>query len=134
MGSQLVYLCRIILDFFYFLMHIPPWLQKSFKFTVLRLLENTVVSKKNESVHFYSCVQPKLSPRFLLLPPRLKEVAHFPQTGFLKNLFFASRTMEDYGAEKLTRIKLGRVLVTTLINSTIFAAFTFLVSVLLCHN
>ena len=39
---------------FFLNLYIPPWLHKSFKFTVLRLLKNTIVSQKNEPVHFYS--------------------------------------------------------------------------------
>ena len=45
--------------------YIAPWLQKSFIFMVLRLLENTFVSQKIESVYFCSCPQANLSPRFL---------------------------------------------------------------------
>ena len=62
-------------------LHSPPWLRKSFKFLVLRLLEDT----------------------FLLMPlsktlPRQKEITHFLRTEF---------------SEKMTKIKLARVLVTT---------------------
>ena len=47
-------------------LYIPPWLQKSLKFMVLRLPENTFESQKIEFV--YSWPQGKLSPRFLSLP------------------------------------------------------------------
>ena len=53
------------LNFFFKPVYLSPWLMKSFKFTVLRLLENTFVSQKIESGHFYSCTQVKLSSRFL---------------------------------------------------------------------
>ena len=46
-------------------LYIPPWLKKCFKFMVLRLLENTFLSQRIESVHFYSWFQAKLYPRFL---------------------------------------------------------------------
>ena len=72
-------------------LYIPPWLRKSFKFMVLRLLANTFVSQKIESVTLYSCPKPNCPPGFYHYPP-------------------------------------GRR------NSTIFATFTFLVSVLLWHN
>ena len=39
---------------FFSKLYILPCLQKIFKFMVLRLLENTFVSQKNESVYFYS--------------------------------------------------------------------------------
>ena len=40
-----------LLNFFSNL-YIPPWLQKSFKFMVIRLLENTIVGQKIESANF----------------------------------------------------------------------------------
>ena len=73
---------------FFLNLYIPPWLQKSFKFMVLRLLTNTFVSQKIESVHFYSCPQVKLSPRLLSLPLRQKEVTHSSQTAFFEDLLF----------------------------------------------
>ena len=68
-------------------MYIPPWLWKSFKFKVLRLLANTFVSQKIESVPFYSCLQAKLSPRFLSLTPRQKEITHDTQTAFSEDIY-----------------------------------------------
>ena len=60
---------------FFLNLHIPPWLQKSCKLMVLRLLANTFVNlKKTESVNFDSCPQAKLSARFLSLPPKQKEI------------------------------------------------------------
>ena len=47
-------------------LYIPLWSEKSFKFMVLRLLENTFVSQKIESV--YSWSQAKLSSKFLPSP------------------------------------------------------------------
>ena len=49
-------------------LYIAPWLQKSFKFMMLRLLGKAFVSQKIESVHFYLCPQTKIYPRFLSLP------------------------------------------------------------------
>ena len=43
---------------------------EKFQIMVLRLLANALfVSQKIESIHFYSCPQAKLSPRFLSLSP-----------------------------------------------------------------
>ena len=80
---------------------------KSFKFMVLRLLAKSFVNQKVESVHFYSCPQAKLSPRFSSLPPRQKEITHSSQTAFSKNLFFPSRKKggENYRAEKMKKIR-----------------------------
>ena len=54
---------------FFLNLHTPTWMRKSFQFIVLRLLANTFVSQKIESVHFYSCSQAKLSPRQIPIPP-----------------------------------------------------------------
>ena len=59
-------------------LYIPPWLRKSFKFMVLRLLENTFVSEKLESVYFYSYPQAKLSPWSLSSPLQAEENYPFP--------------------------------------------------------
>ena len=61
---------------FFLNLYIPLCLWKGFKFIVLRLRANTFVNQKIESVHFYSCPQAKLSPRFLSSPIRQKEVTH----------------------------------------------------------
>ena len=42
---------------------------KSFSM-MLRLLENTIVSQQIKTNHFYSCLQAKLSPRFLSSLPQ----------------------------------------------------------------
>ena len=73
----------IILSPKYFLdifsnLYIAPWLRKSFKFTVLRLLKNTFVSRNIESVCFHSCLKAKLSPKLLLLPLQARWNYPFP--------------------------------------------------------
>ena len=118
---------------------IPPWMRKSFKFIVLRLLTNTFVSQKIESVHFYSCPQGKISPRILSLSSRQKNITHSSRTAFSKDIFFSAERGEGGGGRgwwswKNTKIKPTRVLSQVLINSTIFVTFTFLIYVLLCHN
>ena len=61
---------------------------KSFKFMVLRLLAKTFVNQKVESVHFYSCPQAKLSPRFSsLLSPGRRKLLIPPKQRFLKIFF-----------------------------------------------
>ena len=121
-------------------MYIPPWLQKSFTFMVLRLLENKFVSQI-ESV--YSCPQAKLSPRLLSSPLQDKEITHFSQTKCFKNLFFPSREGEDYGAEIMAKLKLARILITKFdkFNSTTCKLYFFwflfccaIICVLLCQD
>ena len=84
----------------------PNKVAKNFKFVELRLLKDEFVSRKIESVHFCSYPQAKRSPR-------QKEITHFTHTRF-SEIFYHAETGEDYGAEKMTKIKLARVLVTSL--------------------
>ena len=85
---------------FFLNLYIPPWLRKSFKFVVLRLLANTFMSQKIESVH-YSCSQAKLSLRFLSSPPRQKEIIHSSRTEFSEDLFFP----QQKGGERIMEFK-----------------------------
>ena len=71
---------------FFLNLYIPPWLQKSFKFSV-KITANTFVSQKIESVHFYLCPQAKLYRRFLSLSSRQKGIAHSSQTVFFEDIF-----------------------------------------------
>ena len=102
---------KYFLNFFSNL-YIPPWLQESFKFMVLRLLENTFVSQKTEFVP-----QAKVSPRFLSSTLQAEGTYPFhPNKVFWKS-FLISRQGEDYRAENMIKIKLARSQI--LINSTI---------------
>ena len=102
-------------------LYIPPWLQKSFIFMVVRLLENTLKSQRNESVHFYLGLRAKVYSRFL------------SYNCFWKSIILG-RKGKDYGAEKMTKIKLVKVLVTSFDEFHIFPTFTYLVPVLFCQN
>ena len=55
--------CPEYLSIFFSNLYIPPWLRKSFKFMVLRLLKNTFVNQKFESLHFYSFFENLFFPR-----------------------------------------------------------------------
>ena len=61
-----------------------------------KITANTFANQKIESVHFYSCPQAKLSPRFLSLFPR--------QTGIFSEM---KGDREGYGVQKITKIKKG---------------------------
>ena len=76
---------------FFLILYIPPWLQRTFEFIVLRLLATTFVNQKTESVHFYLCLQAKLSCKILSLPLRQKKVPILPKQRFLKIYFSPSR-------------------------------------------
>ena len=79
----------ISLEFFFsfFLsLSIPPWLRKSFKYMVLRLLVTTFVSQKlNLLIFTYAPKQREITP------PRQKEITHSSQTVFSEDLFFHCR-------------------------------------------
>ena len=68
-------------------LYIPPWLQESFKFMVLRLLENTFVSQKTEFVP-----QAKLSPWFLSLPLQAEGNYPFPPNKVFGKSIFCQQT------------------------------------------
>ena len=74
---------------FFLNLYITPWLWKSFKFKVLRILANTFVGQKIKSVYFYSCLQAKLFSRFLSLLPRQNKITHSSRTAFSEDLFFS---------------------------------------------
>ena len=86
---------------------------------------------------------PNSCSEFYHYPPGSTKLPIPLEGRFLKIYFFPSREAGGrggggdcgvYAVEKDTKIKPTRVLSTILINSTIFATFTILVSVLLCHN
>ena len=60
---------------------------EKFQIYSVRITANTFMSQKIESVHFYSCPQAKLSPRFLSLSPGRKELRILPGQHFLKIFF-----------------------------------------------
>ena len=94
---------------------------ESFKFIVLRLLQIHLWIKK--FVHFYSCPQAKLSPRFLSLSPGRGELRILPGQRFLK-IFFPDQKEggKDYGWKNYQNQQWYWSQV--LINSTIFATFS----------
>ena len=81
-----LYLSPEYLSDFLSKLYVPPWLGKSFKFVVFRLLKNGFASQKIESTHFYSYTQAKLSPRFLQSSPRQRKITHPPTAAFFENL------------------------------------------------
>ena len=93
---------------------IPSWLKKNYKFIMLSMMENTFVSQKIEFVHLYPCLKAKIPPQILIIITLSRRKSLIStKTTFFENLFFTSRTWEDYGAAKMTKIKLARVLVTS---------------------
>ena len=69
---------------------IPPWLQKSFKFIVLRLLEN-IYESKNWFYSFLLMPPNKTLFHVLIITPKAEGNYPFFQTAFFKYVFFPSR-------------------------------------------
>ena len=101
-------------------LHIPPWQQKNFKFMVLRLLKNTFLSQKNESV--YSWPRAKLSPRFLSSPLQAKGNYPFPPNKVSFSSVQRARTIQLKVRPKLN---LQGYWSRDLINSTIYCLYIF---------
>ena len=106
-------------------LYATPCLQESFKFMVLRLLENIFLSQKTELFIFTHASKQNFPPGFYYRHSRQKEITHFPRTTFFENLFFPSRKGEDYEAEKMTKIKLA-YWSQVLINPTIFLTISLI--------
>ena len=88
--------------------------------------------KKKESVHFYSCLQPKLSPVFISTLQAEGNYPFLPNSVFWRSIFsLAEKGERIMELIKLPNLNVRRYWSQVLINSTIF---TFLASVLLCHN
>ena len=100
MNSQGVFGSRICLEFFLKPVYPTTLSRKSFKFMVLRLLEDTFVSQKMTFVHF--CWYPQ---------GRWKLVISSEQR-FRKIYFPLAERGKDYGTDKMSKIKLGTILVT----------------------
>ena len=77
-------------------LYIPPWLWKSFKFLMLRLLEDTFL----------------LMPLRKTLPQAEGNYPFPPNKVFWKSTFHPAERGEDYVAEKMAKIKPARVLIT----------------------
>ena len=113
-------------------LYIAPWLRKSFKFMVLRLLETLSVKKLNLFIFPYVPKQKSFLGSYHY-PCRHEEIIHFPQTTFF--VFFLSRKGGGlWSWKKWPKLNLQGHWLQVFIIPTIFATFTFLVFVLLHYN
>ena len=91
------------LDFFLNL-YISPWLQKRFKFIVLRLLQiHLWVKKLNLFIFTYASKQ-NSTPGFYHYLPGTRELSIPREQRFLKILFPEEKGKEDYAVQKNTKI------------------------------
>ena len=87
---------------------IPPWLRKSFKFLVLRLLQIHLWVKKLNLFNFTHTPKQTSPLMFLSLSLGRRELPIPPEQHFLK-IFFPEQKegaggVEDYGVEKITKV------------------------------
>ena len=114
-------------------LYIPPWLQKSFKFIVLRLLQIHLWVKKLNLFNFTHAAKQNSAPGFDHYPPGRRELSIPPEQHFLKIFFLSIKTGRELFSWQNYQNWQG-YWSQVLINSTISATFTFLVYVLLCNN
>ena len=89
-------------------LYIPPWLCKSFKFIVLRLLQIHFWVKKLNLLNFTHTPKQNSRPSFYHYPPGRRELPIPPKQHFLKIYFPEQKEGgEDYVVEKFTKIKKG---------------------------
>ena len=86
---------------FWLSLYNPPWLWKSFKFIVLRLLRIFLWVKKLNLIIFTHAPMQNSLPGFSHYPPGRQELLITPEQCFL-NIF--QRFREDYGVENITKI------------------------------
>ena len=89
-------------------LYIPPWLRKSSKSIVLRLLQIHLWIKKMNRFIFTHTLEKNSSPGFYHYPPGRRELRISSEQRFLK-IFFPEQkeSGEDYGVEKITKINKG---------------------------
>ena len=87
---------------------IPPWLRKSFKFLVLRLLQiHLWVKKLNLLIFTHAQLQQNSPPGFYDYPLGRRELPIPSEQPFLKIFFPEQKGVKDYGVEKITKINNG---------------------------
>ena len=111
---------------FFLNLYTPPWLQKSFKIIMLRLLQIHLWVKKLNLFIFTHATKQNSPPGSYHYPPGRQELSISPERRFLK-IFFP----EEKGERGLWSWKKyqnqQRFWSHALLNSTIFETFTFLV-------
>ena len=79
-------LSRIFLKFFPKPVY-STMVSEKFQIYSVKITANTFVSQKIKSVHFYSCPQEKLTPKFLSLSSRQMGIAHSFRIAFFEEIF-----------------------------------------------
>ena len=126
---------------FFLNLYIPSWLRKSFKFMV-KITGKYICESKKWICSFLLVPPNKPLPQVLIITPRQRETTYSSRTVFSEDLFFPQQKVDVSGGrgeerimelKKLPKLNLRGYCSQVLVNSTVFANFTFLVFVL-CHN
>ena len=86
-------------------LYIPPWLPKSFKFIVLRLLQIHLWVKKLNLFNFTHAPKQNSPPGFYHYPPGRRKLRITPEQHFL--MIFFPEQKEGYVVEKIAKINKG---------------------------
>ena len=110
---EFIYHSRICLELFLKLVY-PTIVAKKFQIHGVKITGKYICESKNWICSFLLMPSSKIIPQVLIIttPDRRKSNIS-PEQHLLKILLFPSRKEEDYGAEKITKIKLARILVTS---------------------
>ena len=87
-------------------LYATPCLQESFKFMVLRLLENTFLSQKTELFIFTHAPKQNFSPGFIIATPGRRKLPIFPEQHFLKIFFSPAERGRIMKLKKWPRLNL----------------------------
>ena len=101
----------------------------------IKITGKYICESQNWIWSFLPILPSKTLTQIFIIIHRKKEIIHSSRKVFSEDVFFpAERVEEDYGVEKLPKFNLLGHWSQVLINSTIFAIFTLLISVLFCNN
>ena len=89
---------------FFLNLYIPPWLWKSFKFIVLRLLQMHLWVKKLNMFISNHTLKPKSPPGFYHYPPGRRQLPFPSKQHFLK-IFFPEEKGRGVGGERIMKLR-----------------------------
>ena len=114
MDSQGVYLCRIFLKFFFQTCISLTMIDEKFQIHGVKITGKYICESKNWIWSFLLMHSSKTFLQiFIITNPRRSNLPVSSKQRFLKIYFSPAERGEDYGAEKIIKIKLARILVTS---------------------
>ena len=92
---------------FFLNLYIPPWLWKSFKVIVLRLLQY-ICESKNWICSFLIMPPSKTFPQvFIIILQADRNCPFLPNSVFSRHFFLMKKGREDFAVERITKINKG---------------------------